>query len=86
MKNTIKATITEQGNGLPSIGELCYDPETDTVYQITAWDGGGSINTHGGGCGNSIDVVLKAWGNACDTSEDEWEAIEDSNYRVTIDA
>lgn len=35
----IKATITENGNGLPNIGALCYDSSTDTVYEVIGWDG-----------------------------------------------
>lgn len=83
----IKATITENGGGLPNIGELCYDADSDTVYQIVGWDGSlsGNIRTNGPGCGNSIDALLVKRGRASDTTEEEWEAIESSNYGVTVD-
>jgi len=86
MKNTTTATITENGNGLPNIGELCYDPNTDTVYTITGWDGSDRISTNGPGRGNSVEAVVEARGDASDTTNEEWEAIEDSNYGVTVDA
>ncbi len=87
MKNTdfIRATITENGNGLPSIGELCYDPSTDTVYAVIAWDGGDRISTNGPGRGNSVNVMLEKRGCAADTTEEEWEEIESSNYGVTVE-
>lgn len=81
----IKATITENGNGLPSIGELCYDPLTDTVYRIVAWDGGDRISTHAPGMGNSVNVLLEDAGCAADTSEEDWEAIESNNYGVAVE-
>jgi hypothetical protein len=87
MKNTttkITATITENGNGLPSIGEICYDPNTDTVYTIVAWDGSDRISTHSPGCGNSVNVLLKKRGRASDTTEEEWEIIESNNYGVCV--
>lgn len=80
----ITARITENGNGLPSIGELCYDSSTDTVYRIIAWDGSDRISTHGPGAGNSIDVVLEYVGSASDASEDDWAAIESTNYGVSV--
>lgn len=79
------ATITENGNGLPNIGELCYDANSDTVYRIIDWDGSDRISTNGPGRGNSVDVILEARGSASDTSEEEWAAIESSNYGVTVD-
>lgn len=84
MKATLKATITENGNGLPRVGELCYDASTDTVYTIVGWDGSDRISTHGPGVGNSVDVLLEERGCASDTTEEEWEEIESSNYRVTV--
>ena len=81
----IKATITENGNGLPSIGEICYDANTDTVYKIVAWDESDSISTNGPGAGNSVDVILEARGDASDTTEDEWETIEGDNYGVSVE-
>lgn len=82
---TFKATITENGNGFPSIGSLCYDANTDTVYKVVAWDGSDRISTHGGGRGNSVDVILEKRGCASDTTEDEWEDIESSNYGVDVE-
>jgi hypothetical protein len=83
----IKATIFENGGGLPNIGELCYDADSDTVYEVVGWDGSlsGNIRTNGPGCGNSIDALLVERGSASDTTEEEWEAIESSNYGVTVD-
>ena len=78
----MNATITENGNGLPSVGELVYDATTDTVYRITG--GCSRISTNGGGRGNSIQAVVEAIGSACDTDDDEWEAIETSNYGVSL--
>lgn len=82
----ITARITENGNGLPSIGELCYDSSTDSVYRITGWDGSDRISTHGPGVGNSVDVELEYVGSASDTTEEQWEEIESSNYGVTVAA
>jgi hypothetical protein len=85
-ENMIKATITENGNGLPNIGELCYDSNSDIVYKIVGWDGSDRISTNGPGCGNSINVLLEDRGNASDTTEEEWEEIESSNFSVRINA
>jgi len=84
MKNTITATITENGNGLPHIGEICYDSDTDTVYTVVGWDGSDRISTNGPGCGNSINVLLEARGSASDTTKEEWESIESNNYGVAV--
>jgi len=86
MKTTsqIKATITEQGNGLPSIGDLVYDVSTDTVYAIVGWDGSDRIATNGPGSGNSVNVLLETRGSASDMTDEEWEQIESSNYLVNI--
>jgi hypothetical protein len=83
----IKATISENGNGLPNIGELCYDADTDTVYKVAGWYGSlsGNIRTNGPGCGNSIDALLVERGSSSDTTEEEWEAIESSNYGVSVE-
>jgi hypothetical protein len=85
MKNTIKATITENGNGLPSLGETCYDSSTDTVYTIVGWDGSDIISTNGPGCGNSVNVVLEERGSASDTTEEEWDTLESTNYGVSVE-
>jgi hypothetical protein len=82
---SIKATITENGNGLPSIGEICYDASTDTVYTIIGWDGSGRISTHGPGCGNSVNVLLEESGSASDITDKEWEIIESNNYGVLVE-
>ena len=81
----IKATITENGNGLPNIGEICCDSSTDTVYTIIGYDGSGQISTNGPGRGNSIDVILEERGSASDTTDDEWDDIESSNYGVSVE-
>jgi hypothetical protein len=81
----MKAKITENGNGLPSIGELVYDSTTDTVYEIVGWDGSDRISTNGTGCGNSVCVIIEERGSASDTTDEEWEDIETSNYGVTIE-
>jgi hypothetical protein len=81
---SIKATISENGNGLPSIGEICYDASTDTVYKIIGWDGSDRISTNGPGRGNSVDVILEERGSASDTTEEEWSEIESSNYGVSV--
>ena len=78
----MNATITENGNGLPSVGELVYDATTDTVYRITG--GCDRISTHSGGRGNSVQAVVEPIGSAGDTDEDEWEAIQSSNYGVSL--
>ena len=80
----ISATITEKGNGLPSLGELCYDSNSDTVYRIVDWDGSSSISTNGPGMGNSVDVIVEEVGSACDTTEEEWEDLESNNYGVSV--
>ena len=81
---TTAATIFENGNGLPNIGELCYDANTDTVYEIVGWNGSDIISTNGPGMGNSVDVLLEERGSASDTTDEEWEEIETCNYRVSI--
>lgn len=86
MKTQITARIEEQGNGLPSLGELCYDALTDTAYHIIAWDGTSRISTGGPGRGNSVDVILEEIGSASDLGDEQWEEIESSNYRVTVDS
>jgi len=78
----MNATITENGNGLPSIGELVYDATTDTVYRITG--GCDRISTHSGGRGNSVEATLEPIGSAGDTDDGEWEAIQSSNYGVSL--
>lgn len=78
------ARIHENGNGLPNIGELCYDPSTDSVYRIIAWDGSDRISTHGPGVGNSVDVVVEYVGAASDITDEEWEGISSANYTVTV--
>lgn len=82
--NTIPATITENGNGLPQIGSLCYDATTDTVYTVAAWDGSASITTHAPGQGNSVNVMLTPRGCAADTTDEEWSEIESSNFGVSV--
>lgn len=81
--NTRAATITENGNGLPSIGALCCDASSDSVYRVAKYDPD-LISTHGPGCGNSIDVLLEYVGRASDLTDEEWDAIESDNYGVTI--
>jgi len=78
----MNATITENGNGLPSVGELVYDATTDTVYRITG--GCSRISTHSGGRGNSVEAVVEPIGSAGDTDDGEWEAIQSSNYGVSL--
>jgi hypothetical protein len=82
-KKNMNATITENGNGLPNIGELAYDASTDTVYRITGWDGSDRISTHGPGRGNSVGVVVEDIGSASDMDEEEWAAIQSNNYGIT---
>ena len=79
-----QATIHENGNGLPTIGSLCYDASTDTVYRVAAWDGSDLISTHQPGVGNSVSVVLEEIGSASDTDDSQWEEIKSSNYRVVV--
>lgn len=85
MTTQIKATISENGNGLPNIGEHVYDSSTDTVYRVVGWDGSDRISTNGPGCGNSVDVLLEDVGCAADTSEDVWADIESNNYGVRVE-
>ena len=80
----IKATIYENGNGFPGIGDLCYDANSDMVYKVKAWDGSDRISTHGGGAGNSVNVIVEEIGCASDIDDDDWEEIESSNYRVVV--
>jgi len=82
----ITATITENGNGLPGIGELVYDVLTDAVYEVIDWDGSDRISTNGPGRGNSVDVVLEERGTASDMTEEEWETIASNNYGVSVKA
>jgi len=78
---TMKAIIYAQGNGLPQIGSLCYHQNTDTVFRVTGIES--DIRTSP--MGDCIEVDLAARGAASDTTDDEWEEIESSNYRVEID-
>jgi len=82
----MNATITENGNGLPNLGELCYDASTDTVYKIVGWDGSDRISTNGPGCGNSVNVILEDMGSASDTTEEEWDDISSANYGVCTES
>lgn len=85
MKTLVKSTITENGNGLPGIGELVYDSTSDIVYGVAAWDGSDRISTHGPGRGNSVDALLEYVGSAADISDAEWADIESANYGVTCE-
>jgi len=84
-KPIIIGRVTENGSGLPGIGELVYDASVDVVYKIIGWNGSDLISTHGPGCGNSVGVLLEYRGSASDTTESEWDAIESSNYGVVVD-
>ena len=79
-----KATIHENGNGLPRIGSLCYDSTSDTVYEVVGWDDSDRISTNGPGAGNSVGVIVEERGSATDVDEDEWSEIERSNYSVIL--
>jgi hypothetical protein len=85
---TTPALVTEQGNGLPGIGAIVYNQETNAVYEVVAWDGSqhGSILTGPPGCGNAVRVLLSEIGDASDLTEDEWQQIEADNYRVNVGA
>jgi hypothetical protein len=72
----ITARVTENGNGLPNIGELCYDASTDSVYRVVAWDGTFAVDTH-----KRIDVQLEYVGSS---ETCEWVAIEAGNYGVSV--
>jgi hypothetical protein len=78
----MQATIIENGNGLPNVGEMVYDATSDTVYRITASDG--RISTNGSGRGNSMTATVEDIGSASDLTDDEWENIESSNYGIVI--
>jgi len=81
----IKATITQNGTALPSIGEICYDAMANTVYTITGWDSSDRIGINGPGRGNSVNVLLEKRGCASDITEAEWESIQINNYGVLVD-
>lgn len=76
----MKARIHEQGNGLPSLGELVYSSGDNAVWRVSRWDKTDQIGTHA--LGNFVDVILEYVGGPEDISEDEWSDIESSNYRV----
>ena len=78
----ITARIHENGNGLPSVGELCYDSSSNTVYRVV--DLCGNIETHSPGVGNSIIVELEEVGDPSDVTDEEWEEIESNNYSVIL--
>lgn len=78
----MEATIIENGNGLPNVGEMVYDPSTDTVYRIIGSNG--RISTNGAGRGNSLTATVEDIGSASDLSGDEWETIESNNYGIVI--
>ena len=80
MSTKIEATITEAGNGLPSVGELVYCASTNTVYRITST--GDNISTHAGGRGNSIAATLEDAGEPADYTDEEFSSME--NYRVLL--
>lgn len=79
----IKATLTEQGNGFPSNGNLVYDGGTDTAYRVIGSNG--RISTHSAGRGNSIEADLEEVGSAGDLSEDEWDEIHPCGVDVAED-
>lgn len=78
----MQATIIENGNSLPNVGEMVYDASTDTVYRIT--DSDGRISTNGPGRGNSMTVTVEGIGSASGLTEQQWENIEASNYGIVI--
>lgn len=78
------ATIIENGNGFPNIGEMVYDASTDTIYRITGWDGSDRISTNGPGRGNSVCVIVDGIGSASDLSDEELEIIESNNYGILL--
>lgn len=69
---TISATITERGNGLPSIGEYVYDSGSDTVYTVVSM---GRIQT-GRAAGNWVDAEVEDTGmSASDLTDEEFDDI-----------
>lgn len=80
MQTKIEATIVEAGNGLPGVGALVYDAESNTVYRIVSTNG--RIATNGPGCGNSIEATLEEAGDPSDYSDGEWEAVSDCRVDV----
>ena len=60
-------TITERGNGLPGVGDLCNDRDGTTYRIVDYGRPGGHIETHGPGLGNTIRVIVQ-------TSDVEFES------------
>lgn len=78
----MKATIEESGNGFPNVGDLVYDSENNTVYKIKKIFG--QIQTHGGGRGNTINVIIEEAEETDPTaySPKAWEKISDGRLRI----
>lgn len=64
------ATIYEQGNGLADVGDYVAGNDGE-VYVVVELLHGGRIETHGPGCGNSVDAVvaLADWSDVNDDNE-----------------
>lgn len=79
-----RAIITEQGNGLPKLGELCYCDDSTYVWRVDAWDSSDRITTNAPGRGNSVCTCLSMVGSPSDLLEAEWREIVSQNYGVEI--
>lgn len=65
----MKATITERGNGFPSVGQYVSSVRDGNIYRVTAIVG--RIQTHGPGQGNTIEaeVEMADWTDIDDETE-----------------
>ncbi len=69
---TIRARITERGNGFPNVGDYVYDSATDTVYTVSSM---GRIQTRQY-AGNWVDAELEDTGlSASDLTDEEFDDI-----------
>lgn len=80
----MQATITEQGNRFPSVGEKVYQSSTDTLYRILAE----AEIIHTGlraGQGNYMNVELEIIGDASDLTEEEFEELNPCHVETEDD-
>jgi len=75
--------VTENGSGLPMIGELVHDSDKDKVYTIAGWTGRPRVSANHPG-GDSIGVFLQYWGGGGELEWEQWAGIA-RKYIVVVD-
>lgn len=78
----LEATITEQGNGFPSVGTLLYDADSNSVYKVVSI---GNIQTgRSSGAGNWCTATLEDAEETDPTaySDEAWEELSDCRVEI----